>query len=385
MVDPKVRCNASPGMPMDKRRVSPMTDRVWFPEPEEVDNTRSSRDESVSQYLERSTHPHATQVRSFLNRNIDCLPEDARSSICHDLNKKEFDSVLFELVVARTLQLLGGSLRFEQQNAEGRHPDFTAQFREVTVVVEATAPKFDQDMALQENKHGRLLSIIESRVPKGWTVLLESLPDFQFSEPKTSLKQALNEISNQPPPQNAGDRRHFRFPLSQGILRFTLVPKRYGSRAIGGGPVYVGWSDAKQRIRYTLNKKRSQVRAQNQPVLLAILASGITAGFDDFDDVLFGHPVTKLSLDLQARATHFEASGTFAKGTGPSTYSGVLAFTNLSPFGCYGPVLYMHPRSVGPFPEEFDVLEIRNLSANGIEILPTTKPHLLEDLGWARL
>jgi len=121
-----------------------MTDRVWFPEPEEVDNTWASRGESVSQYLERATHPRATQVRSFLNRNISYLPEDARSSICHDLNKKDFDSVLFELVVARTLQLLGAGLRFEQQNAEGRHPDFTAQFREVTVVVEATVPKFDQ-------------------------------------------------------------------------------------------------------------------------------------------------------------------------------------------------------------------------------------------------
>jgi len=362
-----------------------MADRVWFPEPEEVDNTRSSRGESIPQYLQRSTHLRAAQVRNFLNRNIACLPEDARSSICHDLNKKEFDSVLFELVVARALQLLGGSLRFEQQNAEGRHPDFTAQFRELTVVVEATVPKFDQDMALQEKKHGSLLSIIESRVPKGWGVLLESLPDFEFSEPKASLKQALDKISNQPPPRNAEEQKHFCLCLPQGPLKFTLVPRRCSSRAIGGGPVYVGWSDAKQRIRHTLDKKRSQVRAQNQPVLLAILASGITAGFDDFDDVLFGHPVTELNLDLQARTTHFEASGAFAKGTGSSTYSGVLAFTNLSPFGCYGPVLYMHPRSVGPLPEEFDVLEIRNLSADGIEILPTTEPHLLEDLGWARL
>ena len=307
-------------MAIDKRGcVSQMGDRVCFPEPEAIDNTWASLGESVPQYLQRSTHPRATQVRSFLNRNISCLPEDARSSICHDLNKKDFDNALFELVVARMLQLLGASLRFEQQNAEGRHPDYTAQFREVTVVVEATAPKFDKDMALQEKKHRPLLSIIESRVPNGWSVLLESLPDFEFSEPKTSLKQALDKISNQPPPQNAEDLRHFRLDLPQGPLKFTLVPERYGSRAIGGGPVYVGWSDAKQRIRHALDKKRSQVRAQNQPVLLAILAAGSTAGFDDFDDVLFGHPVTELSLDLQARTTHFDASGVFAKGSGPPT------------------------------------------------------------------
>jgi len=381
-------------MAIDKKGVSPMADRVWFPEPEKLDNTWASRGESIPQYrrgesipqyLQRSTHPRATQLRNFLNRNIACLPEDTRARFCHNLNKTRWDGALFELVVARALQLLGGRLRFEQQNTEGRHPDFTAQFRELIVVVEATAPKFDQDMALQEKKHGPLLSIIESRVPEGWSVLLESLPDFEPSESMTSLKQALDTISNQPPPQNAEDRKPFCLDLPQGPLKFMLVPARYGSRAIGAGPVYVGSSDAKQRIRHALDKKRSQVRAQNQPALLAILASGITAGFDDFDDVLFGHPVIEFGSDQRTRVTRFDASGAFAKGTGPSTYSGVLAFTNLTPFGCHGPVLYKHPRSVGPFPEEFKVLERRKLSADGIEILPTTEPHLLEDLGWARL
>lgn len=371
-------------MAIDKKGVSPMTDRVWFPEPEKLDNTWASRAESIPHYLQRSTHPRATQLRNFLNRNIACLPEDTRARFCHNLNKTRWDGALFELVVARALQLLGGRLRFEQQNTEGRHPDFTAQFRELIVVVEATAPEFDRDMVRQEKKHDLLLRIIESRVPEGWSVLLESLSDFEFSESKTSLKQALDEISNQPPPQNAEDRQRFRLDLPQGPLKFTLVPGRYGSRAIGGGPVYVGSSDAKQRIRHALDKKRSQVRAESQPVLLAILGSG-SAGFDDFDEVLFGHPVIEFGSDQRTRVTRFDASGAFAKGTGSSTYSGVLAFTNLTPFGCHGPVLYMHPRSVGPFPEEFKVLERRNLSADGIEILPTTEPHLLEDLGWARL
>jgi len=361
-----------------------MADRIWFPEPEEVDNTWSSRDESVSQYLERSTHPRAIQVRSFLNRNISCLPDYARSSICHDLNKKDFDSALFELVVARTLQLLGGSLDFEQQNAEGRHPDFTAQFRELTIVVEATAPKFDQNMALQKKEDNLLLGIIESRVPKGWSVLLESLPDFDSAESKTSLKRALDKISNKPPPQNAEDQLRFRFDLPQGPLKFTLIPGKYGSRAIGCSPVYVDSSDAKQRIRHALKNKRSQVRSEGDPVLLAILGSG-SADFDDFDEVLFGHFANEFDSEQQTRATHFSASGMFAKGSGLPTYSGILAFTDLTPLGCQGPVLYVHPRSVDPFPAEFEILERRNLTIDGIEILPRTEPHLLEDLGWARL
>jgi len=358
--------------------------RLCFPEPETVDDTLARRGESIPHCLGRSTHPRAVELRRFLNRNVDRLPRDARASFCK-LLKTRWDSALFELIVARTLQLLGASLSFERPNAEGRRPDFIAQFEELSVVVEAIAPEFDQQMTLQEEKHAQLLDIIESRVPEGWTVLLGALPDFGFSESKTDLKKALDAASNQPPPRNAQDCRPFRFDLPQGTLKFTLVPGRFGSRAIGGGPVYVGWSDAKERIRHALDKKRSQVRAQSQPVLLAILASGISAGFDDFDDVLFGHHVTELGPDLQTRATRFDASGSFARGSGPPTYSGVLAFTELTPFGCQGPVLYVHPRSTATLPKELGVLARRSLDADGIKISPSTEPHLLDDLGWAKL
>jgi len=362
-----------------------MTDSVCFPEPEGIDNSLATRGESVPQFLQRSKHSRAVEVRRFLNENVARLPEDARASFCNALKKrKRWESALFELVVARTLQLLGGNLTVEQQNIEGRKPDFMVRLGKHAIVVEATAPNFDQKTAQEEKKHTQLLNIIESRVPEAWSVLLQSLPHFEFSESKASLKKALDEISNQPLPQNARDLRTFRFVLPQGTLEFTLVPGRYGGSAIVGGPVYISGSDAKQRILHALNKKRSQVQAQNEPVLLAILASG-TCGFDDFDDVLFGHHVTELDPDLRPCVTRFKTSGAFTKGTGPPTYSGVLAFTDLTPFGCEGPVLYVHPRSIVPFPEQFEVLERRILGTQGIEILPATDPDLLEELNWVRL
>jgi len=362
-----------------------MTNSVCFPEPEVIDNSLATRGESVPQFLQRSKHSRAAEVRRFLNENVARLPEDARASFCNALKKrKRWESALFELVVARTLQLLGGNLTFEQPNIEGRKPDFMVQLGEHIIVVEATAPHFDQETALQEKKHSHLLTIIDSRVPEGWSVLLQSLPRFEFSESKSSLKKALDEISNQLPPQNARDWRPFRFVLPQGTLEFTLVPGRYSSSAIGGEPVYISGSDAKQRILHALNKKRSQVQAQDEPVLLAILASG-TAGFDDFDDVLFGHHVTEIDPDLRLHATRFKAAGTFGSGSGSPTYSGVLAFAGLTPFGCKGPVLYVHPRSIVPLPEQFEVLERRILGDRGIEIAPATAPDLLEELNWVRL
>lgn len=366
------------------RGVIAVTSCVCFPKPNAIDNALTRRGESVPEWLQRSTHPRAADLRRFLNRNIACLPEDARVSLCSALKKNPvWESALFELVVARTLQLLGGSLRYEQPNAEGRHPDFTARFGERSVVVESIAPKFDQEMALRRKKHEQVLPIIESRVPEGWTVLLESVPDFGFSESTTDLKKALDEISDQPPAESAEDWRTFRFDLPQGVLKFVLIPGRFG-RAIGSGPVYVASSDAKGRIRHALGKKRSQVRAEGQPVLLAVLGSG-SAGSDDFDEVLFGYPVIQLGPDPHAPARYFKASGAFARGSGSPTYSGVLAFTELGPLGCHGPVLYVHPRSAVALPAEFAVLERRSLGTDGIEISPASEPRLLEDLGWAKL
>jgi len=361
-----------------------MTDLVYFPEPEVIDNTWASHGESTVQWVQRSTRPRAAEVRRFLNENIAYLPEDVRASFCHTL-KTRWASALFELVVARTLQVLGGHLTLEQTNIEGRRPDFIAQFGKHVVVVEATAPEFDQETTREEKNHIQLLNIIESRVPEAWSVLLDSLPDFGPSESKASLKKALDEISHQPPSQHDRDWRDIRLELPQGILELTLIPGRHGDSPIVGGPVYTSWSDSKQRILHALKKKRSQVRAQDEPVLLAILASGSSSSFDDFDKVLFGQHVTKLGPDLRSRATYFEASGAFAKGTGPSTYSGVWAFTRLTPFSCKGPVLYIHPRSITIFPQQFEVLQRRILGAQGIEIVPATDRNLLEELNWARL
>jgi len=70
---------------------------------------------------------------------------------------------------------------------------------------------------------------------------------------------------------------------------------------------------------------------------------------------------------------------------GSPTYSGVWAFTSLTPFGCKGPVLYIHPRSIAAFPQQFEVLERRILGDSCVEIVPSTVPNLLEELYWAQL
>lgn len=354
-----------------------------FPEPSVTDNTWARYGESTPSWLQRSTLPRAGEVRAFVNRNIACLPEKVRSEFCHAL-KVRWPSALFELVVARGLQLLGGSIEIDPGSGAERHPDFRASFDGQMIVVEAIAPVFDQDIKQEEKIHTELIPIIERCVPDGWSILLDSLPLIGPSESKTPLKRALKQIFSGPL-RTEDDGRQIRIELERGILSFTLIRGVYGESPIVGSPIYVGWSDSKERILHALKKKGQQVRAQDAPVLLAVHAAGISSEFRDFDSVLFGDYVTRLDRNLRPVEMFFDPKGVFAKETSSSTYAGVWAFLDLSPFGCKGPVLYVRPGVESEMPPHFDLCERRFLREDGIYTKAGKNPRFLDQIGWAKL
>jgi hypothetical protein len=84
----------------------------------------------------------------------------------HDL-RYQWHSSFFELIVARLLQELGASLVFEGRNREGRRPGFTAQFSDLAVMVEATAPMFNAAAGKAQTTQIPLVDFIESKTPEG--------------------------------------------------------------------------------------------------------------------------------------------------------------------------------------------------------------------------
>lgn len=354
-----------------------------FSEPIATDDTWARAGESTPSWLQRSTLPRAGEVRAFVNRNIACLPEEVRSKFCHALRVR-WSSALFELVVGRSLQLLGASIEVEPGSGTGRHPDFRASFDGQTIIVEAIAPVFDQDTRQEERTHAGLIPVIERYIPDGWSILLGSLPLIGPSESKAMLKKALEQVFSCP--LRAEDHgRQIRVELEKGILSFTLIRGVYGESPIVGGPIYGGWSDSKERILHALKKKRRQMHTQNAPVLLAVHAAGMASGFDDFDSLLFGDYVTRLDQNLCPIETFFDPKGVFARETSSSTYSGVWAFLRLSPFGCEGPVLYVRPGMESEIPPHFDVCEMRFLREDGIYIKAGKNQQFLDQIGWAKL
>lgn len=192
-----------------------------FPEPnitDVTDDTWARPGESMPSWLQRSARSGAVEVRAFVNRNIACLPESVRSRFCHAL-KVRWSSALFELVVARALQLLGASIEVEPKAASGRHPDFRATFQDRVIIVEAMAPAFDQQIKREEKVHDELKPVIEQCVPDGWSIFLISLPLIGPSESKKALKEGLKQIF--PASLTAEDHgRQISIKLDQGVLSF---------------------------------------------------------------------------------------------------------------------------------------------------------------------
>jgi hypothetical protein len=355
----------------------------FFPEPCIRDDTWASRGEPTIKWLERSTLPRAANIRTFLNYNLNALPAEYPPQFYHNLRVR-WHSALFELVVARLIELLGGEFCLEVQNTEGRRPDFNASFDSRRYIIEAIAPQFDQMTKVEEGRNIELLNIIERNAPPGWSVLLSTLPEFGPGESKAPLKALLRQLADLPPPEDEGDWREISIDLPQGTFECTLVPRRHGDVPTAGGPMYTSLSDSESRVRHALRKKKRQTRSEKDPVILAVLASGISSSFEDFDKVLFGHSVSHLGPDFRETHVTFEPNGVFARKPLSSSYAAVLAFINLTPFGVTGPILYVHPQ-LELVPSALTAIEQRMLSANRIMRRPAGNPELLGGLRFASL
>jgi len=117
-----------------------------FPEPETDDQTIGSG-EDMKTFLARSTMDHAVELRRFINGNLRVLPDHVGHALCAALHGENFRPSLFELVVARMLQVVGTSeLNYEAATASGRQPDLRATFDDGRIIIDATVPEFDAEI-----------------------------------------------------------------------------------------------------------------------------------------------------------------------------------------------------------------------------------------------
>lgn len=364
----------------------------WFSEPTERDDTYANRLESTPSWLARSTRDLAKECRSFLNKNLAALPEECQEGIAKRLKTDmHHRSAFFELVVARTLQALGGEIIScePEKPVDGTKIDFMVRFSDHEIGVEATSPLFDREMGGTAKDHAPLIGTVQELVPSGWAVAIGSLPDLGPADSKKAFKSAVKQMLNVPPPLPGEGEREVRRELPEGEIRLTLFSKaahglREETKIVWEVPLTT-IDDSKRVIRDAVEGKRCQARNVPVPVLVALDAKGIVTRLEDFDMALFGHSVAHMDQFGNQYATSFQADGLFAKGEGKPTISGVLAFTEVGFLRCEEPVLYLHPRFEGTLPNTLMQLERRTLGADGVHVEEAQNSGFLESLGFVSL
>ena len=364
---------------------------AWFPEPSRADDTYANRGELVTDWLKRSTVPRAREIRRFLNENLAKVPQDHQLVLYRALHG-QWHSAFSELIVACTLQLLGGDIEAEPESEAGTRIDFRVRFADGEVGVEVVSPVFDSDAGEVMKRHSPLLEIIESLAPLGWRIMVGSLPDMGPNDSKRSFKATVERLLDTEPPEPAAGLKRVETPLPEGKLRLGILPQRTSGvegRVIMSEPAVAAWNTSEKKIRKAIKKKRPQGRNVEIPSILAVYANRISTTFEDFDHALYGRETSVLGTEtaagaLDASESEFHADGVFNKGEGDPTWAAVLAFVNVYLGGGVDPVLYLHPRFRGDLPEMLTSIERRSFDpvAWSVDIVPSCRPGFMKGLSF---
>jgi len=365
-----------------------MISREWFPEPTQADDTYLSRGEQITNWLKRSTIPGAKECRRFLNENLTSLPSGYQPVLYQALHDR-WHSAFFELIVARTLQVLGAEIDIEPSSEAGTRIDFLARFSDHTVSVEAVAPVFNADVGKTAARRAPLLEIIESLAPTGWRVMVVELPDIGPSDSRRQFRKTVRQLFKTAPPKSWSGSKDLIAELPSGEVRLRLLPERDPGAPVGPAvvtePALSAFDNSEQRIRRAINRKRRQGRNVATPAILAVHATGISSEFEDFDLALYGREVTVAEAETyQIVGTRFQADGVFNRGGKEPTFAAVLAFVNVNFPGGPDPVLYLHPRFRGDLPDSLMCIERRSYNSNAetVVVRPSRKTSFLKQLGF---
>jgi hypothetical protein len=259
----------------------------WLIEPTVPDDTLARRGEHTLDWLARSTHPRAKEVRRFLNESLSVLPANADSIFLRAFRER-WASSLFEIIVYRMLHVIGASIQIEEENTDGTRPDYTVNFSNSTVIVEATAPIYNASAGVEFGNYEPLLEIIERELPPDTQVMVMSLPQLGPADSKKRFREAVRQLGSGIPLSGASQPIEAVTNISEGEIHLIFFPGRSAYPRVLCEPAVSFFDNSQQRIVSAVRKKRKQARNAAAPVLLAI-QGGIATDWNDFDMALFGH------------------------------------------------------------------------------------------------
>jgi hypothetical protein len=349
------------------------------------DSTPARSGESRASWLRRSTEERASATRSFYNGNLAALPPDIAQRLCREIQADRTLAKHFELVVGRFLQVLGASVDYEVEGAEGRRVDWLARFDDGLASIEATLPSANSIVGETLRAAQRIVDLAVRLAPPGWFVMIRRVPRFEPNERLEPVRSLLRRRLASAPPATANARWTIKEDLDErGVLSIDLLARSdLTAPAAWGSSPAVGFRDnTSEVVVRAIHDKRDQVRGAHRPVLIALCTDGFGPHqVDAFDDALFGHA----DWSQEAGGTRL-ADGAFRPtpvGKEP-TFAGALVFANLGMVDGPDPTLYMHPRYRGPLPGGLAGLRRRYVTDGRVEESSPLRVGLLGEIGWPR-
>jgi hypothetical protein len=318
----------------------------YFPEPTIPDESWSVWDETVVEWLTRSTHPRARAVRDFINRSLSCFPPKYANSLSKKL-LGDFQSHLFEVIVGRYLQVLGADIEPEPLGTNDTRIDFRATFSDgVLASVECVSKQFNQKAQRTMAHHQNMAGVLDDAGPTKWAIEFRRLPDARSrDEFEPYVEEARSFYASLPEPMADGPRHLLEWDGERGRMVLEAIPFPKGTKPNHFGPVVSFMDNSIERLRYALKdfQKRKQAIGAVPPVFLAIDCPFHGPDSEDFDQALFGQTVDHRDIHSgKSLGITFNPDGLFVADKG-IPFAGVLAFLKLSMVGGADPVLYLNP------------------------------------------
>jgi hypothetical protein len=209
-------------------------------------------------------------------------------------------------------------------------------------------------------------------------------------ESRRHIRAFLRREMDIPPPINDREEVEIKGSFDQGELRIVLFPQsRHGLSASTKIAMHnaIGYFPNDEAVLHSaVQRKYRQLRNLDGTTLVALNMFSTTSSREDLGQALFGTSVTQLDQHGNEVGRYFQHDGLFAGGEGEPTISGVLAFPKVGFLGCDDPVLWVHPRFGGQFPQAFNDLEMRRAPATEPDVVVqrSKRSELLRNLGFVR-
>lgn len=316
-----------------------LTEEKLFDDRKRADSTKIKHGETLFQYYDRCSAEHANNIRALLNSWIPELPSKLKEKILlinmqnqkkvYEHNKN-FISLIYEVYIYKMLLGLGvegGQIKYEQQAANGKYPEFFIEDGEDSFYVEATVAG---DIASEERVLSEIIDTINNEIISDLynlriTTFAPSVngKHSKIIQKKSEIIYRLNKWLSTLVPASVMSEKSMNIDhvVQKLILNFRglglifkpIIHDEYLSVIVSVSPYMANVRETDVLLRKKVERKHDQLKNLEYPCVLAInTLYDFAAGEWDLTNALLGDVCMSFSTNPNEPATSFRrANGVF--------------------------------------------------------------------------